>query len=65
MIDKSVSVSVIFIANISVIRISVILHIGAPLPQIIKITLRLKSTAYNTVYMLTYIYQEHHLHLNT
>ena len=36
MTDKSVSESVIFIANISVIRISVILHIGAPL---IKITL--------------------------
>ena len=33
MTDKSVSVlvSVIFIANISVIGISVILHIGAPL----------------------------------
>ena len=61
MIDKSVSVSVIFIANISVIGISVILHIGAPLPQIIKIILRLKSTAYNTVYMLTYIYQEHQI----
>ena len=35
MIDKSVPVSesVIFIANISVIGISVILHIGAPLIQ--------------------------------
>ena len=31
MTDKSVSESVIFIANISVIGISVILHIGAPL----------------------------------
>ena len=36
MTDKSVSVSewVIFIANISVIEISVILHIGAPLVKI-------------------------------
>ena len=31
MIDESVSESVIFIANVSVIGISVILHIGAPL----------------------------------
>ena len=31
MTDKTVSVSVILIANISVIGISVILHIGAPL----------------------------------
>ena len=38
MIDKSVPVleSVIFIANISVIGISVILHIGPPLPHKIK-----------------------------
>ena len=43
MIDKSVSVSVIFIANISVIGISVILHIGAPLPQIIKIIFKIKE----------------------
>ena len=36
MIDESVPVSesVIFIANISAIGISVILHIGAPLPYI-------------------------------
>ena len=36
MIDESVPVSelVIFIANISVIGISVILHISAPLPYI-------------------------------
>ena len=33
MIDESVSESVIFIANILVIGISVILHIGAPLLQ--------------------------------
>ena len=31
MIDKSVSESVIFIANVSVIGLSVILHISAPL----------------------------------
>ena len=57
MIYESVPVlePVIFIVNISLIRISVILHISAPLPQIIKITLRLKSTAYNTVYMHMYI----------
>ena len=33
--------------------------------QIINITLRLKGIAYNNLlYMLTYIYQEHHLHSN-